>query len=160
MATTNGLQTLDEIRREIDRIDAEMHALLIERSGVIDRLIAIKRAQGGCSAFRPAREASMLRAIVERHAGRLPVDTVEGIWRIIISTFTYVQSPYSVHIDISRGEASIRDSERFHFGFTVPVQPHFGALGVIDSVARSTGDLGMFARRSLEQFRMGSRPHK
>ena len=30
----------------------------------------------------------MLRAIVKRHEGRLPVDTVEGIWRIIISTFT------------------------------------------------------------------------
>ncbi|MDE3177118.1 MAG: chorismate mutase [Pseudomonadota bacterium] len=138
-------KTLDDIRREIDRIDAEMHRLLIERSGVIERLIAIKQAQGGGSAFRPAREASMLRAIVERHEGRLPVDTVEGIWRIIISTFTYVQSPYAVHIDISRGESAIRDSERFHFGFTVPVQPHFGAAGVIDSVARSSGDLGMFA---------------
>jgi chorismate mutase len=137
--------TLDDIRREIDRLDAEMHKLLIERSGVIERLIEIKRAQGGGSAFRPAREASMLRAIVERHQGRLPVDTVEGIWRIIISTFTYVQSPYSVHIDVSRGESAIRDSERFHFGFTVPVVPHFGSVGVIESVARSAGDLGMFA---------------
>jgi chorismate mutase len=139
------LATLDDIRREIDRLDAEMHSRLIERSGVIERLIAIKQAQGGGSAFRPAREASMLRAIVERHEGRLPVDTVEGIWRIIISTFTYVQSPYSVHIDVSRGESAIRDSERFHFGFTVPCQPHFGAAGVIESVARSAGDLGMFA---------------
>jgi chorismate mutase len=145
VATPNALATLDDIRREIDRIDAEMHKLLIERSGVIERLIEIKSAQGGGSAFRPAREASMLRAIVERHQGRLPVDTVEGIWRIIISTFTYVQSPYGVHIDVSRGEAAIRDSERFHFGFTVPVVPHFGAVGVIESVAKSAGDLGMFA---------------
>jgi chorismate mutase len=137
--------TLDDIRREIDRIDAEMHRLLIERSGVIARLIEIKQGQGGGSAFRPAREASMLRAIVERHHGLLPVDTVEGIWRIIISTFTYVQAPYAVHIDISRGESAIRDSERFHFGFTVPVTPHFGAGGVIEAVAKSSGDLGMFA---------------
>jgi chorismate mutase len=139
------LRTLDDIRREIDRIDAEMHKLLIERSGVIERLIEIKKAQGGGSAFRPAREASMLRAIVERHTGRLPVDTVEGIWRIIISTFTYVQAPYAVHIDLSRGESAIRDSERFHFGFTVPLVPHFGAAGVIEAVAKSSGDLGMFA---------------
>jgi len=137
--------TLDDIRREIDRLDAEMHKLLIERSGVIERLIEIKSAQGGGSAFRPAREASMLRAIVERHAGRLPVDTVEGIWRIIISTFTYVQSPYSVHIDISRSRTAIRDSERFHFGFTVPCVPHYSASGVIEAVAHSAGDLGMFA---------------
>jgi len=136
---------LEDIRREIDRIDAEMHRLLIARSNVIERLIEIKKAQGGGSAFRPAREASMLRAIAERHQGLLPVDTVEGIWRIIISTFTFVQSNYSVHIDISRGEAAIRDSERFHFGFTVPCVTHFGAAGVIDAVAKSDGDLGMFA---------------
>jgi chorismate mutase len=136
---------LDAIRQDIDRIDADMHRLLIERSGVIDRLIAIKQRQGGGSAFRPGREASMLRAIVERHKGRLPVDTVEGIWRIIISTFTYVQAPYSVHIDVSRGEQAIHDSERFHFGFTVPRQPHFGSIGVIEAVRQSGGDLGMFA---------------
>src|SRR5271156_1939890 len=122
-----------------------MHRLLIERSGVIDRLIDIKQRQGGGSAFRPAREASMLRAIVERHSGRLPVDTVEGIWRIIISTFTYVQAPYIVHIDASRGETAIRDSERFHFGFTVPRQPHFGSVGVIAAVEAREGDLCMFA---------------
>ncbi len=137
--------TLADLRAEIDRIDAEMHALLIERGRVIDRLIEIKTRQGGGSAFRPAREASMMRAIVKRHRGRLPVDTVESIWRVIISTFTYVQAPYRVHIDVSRGDAGMRDSARFHFGFTVPCVPHLGAQAVIDAVGASGGDLGMFA---------------
>ena len=47
----------------------------------------------------------MMRGLVARHQGLLPLDTVESIWRIIISTFTYVQSPYSVHADISGGDA-------------------------------------------------------
>jgi chorismate mutase len=137
--------TLINLRAEIDRIDAAMHALLMERGHIIDQLIEIKARQGGGSAFRPAREASMMRAIVERHRGRLPLDTVEGIWRIIISTFTYVQAPYSVHVDVSGGDAAMRDSVRFHFGFTVPCVPHFGVAAVIEAVGRSTGDLGMFA---------------
>ncbi len=137
--------TLADLRAEIDRIDAEMHALLIERGRVIDRLIEIKTRQGGGSAFRPAREASMMREIVKRHRGRLPVDTVESIWRVIISTFTYIQAPYSVHIDVSRGDAGMRDSARFHFGFTVPCVPHLGARAVIGAVGASDGDLGMFA---------------
>jgi hypothetical protein len=87
----------------------------------------------------------MMRALAERHRGLLPLDTVEGIWRIIISTFTYVQSPYRVHVDVSRGDAAIRDSARFHFGFTVPCVPHMSALGVIDAVQDAQGDLGMFA---------------
>ena len=87
----------------------------------------------------------MMRAIVERHSGLLPIDTVEGIWRIIISTFTYVQSNYSVHIDVSSGDAAMRDSARFHFGFTVPCVTHIGAGSVIDAVNSASGDLGMFA---------------
>jgi chorismate mutase len=137
--------TLADLRVEIDRIDAQMHELLIERGRVIDRLIEIKTRQGGGSAFRPAREASMMRAIVERHRGRLPLDTVEGIWRVIISTFTYIQAPYSIHADVSGGDAAMRDSARFHFGFTTPCVPHFGAAEVIRAVGDSVGDLGMFA---------------
>ncbi len=142
--TTPPLENLSILREEIDRIDLEMHGLLMQRGKIIDRLIAIKRGQGGGSAFRPAREASMMRALVQRHRGRLPVDTVEGIWRIIISTFTYVQFPYAVHIDVSKDPAAIRDSERFHFGFTVACAPHFSTTGVIEAVRGTAGDLGMF----------------
>ncbi|WAC28435.1 chorismate mutase [Ancylobacter sp. SL191] len=133
------------LRAEIDRIDAGMHALLIERSEIIDRLVAVKRARAaeGGSAFRPAREASMMRMIVDRHRGILPLDTVEGIWRVIISTFTYVQAPYAVHADLASGEAAMRDSARFHFGFTVPFVAHMGAAGVVAAVAGSKGDLGL-----------------
>jgi chorismate mutase len=138
-------ESLAQLRVEIDSIDASMHALLMERGRIIDRLIAIKTRQGGGSAFRPAREAAMMRALAERHEGLLPLDTVESIWRIIISTFTYVQAPYSVHVDISRGDAAMRDSARFHFGFTVPCVPHMSAKGVIGAVAAAAGDLGMFA---------------
>jgi chorismate mutase len=135
---------LGELRVEIDRIDAEVHGLLMARGRIIDRLIAVKARQGGGSAFRPGREAEMMRRLAERHEGLLPLDTVESIWRIIIATFTYVQSNYCVHADISGRDAPMRDSERFHFGFTVPYVPHHGAAGVIEAVARSAGDLGMF----------------
>jgi chorismate mutase len=134
---------LARLRVDIDRIDAEMHRLLMERGEIIDTLIAVKARQGGGSAFRPGREAEMMRRIAGRHGGLLPLDTVEGIWRIIISTFTYVQAHYSVHADISAGDAAMRDSVRFHFGFTVPFEAHQGPTGVIDAVARSGGDLGM-----------------
>jgi chorismate mutase len=135
---------LADLRNEIDRIDEAMHQLLIERGEIIDRLIAVKRSQDtGTSAFRPAREATMMRRLVDRHKGILPLDTVESIWRVIISTFTYVQAPFSVHADLTAGDALIRDSARFHFGFTVPFIPHMGAAGVVAAVSASQGDLGL-----------------
>ncbi|MER2250891.1 chorismate mutase [Methylorubrum podarium] len=139
-----SLDNLAELRAEIDRIDAEMHALLIQRGAIIDRLIAVKRQQGSGSAFRPGREAAMMRRLAERHRGLLPLDTVEGIWRVIIATFTWVQAPFAVHADISAGDAGMRDSARFHFGFTVPYRPHPNCAAVIEAVAGSRGDLGIF----------------
>ncbi len=135
--------SLTELRREIDRIDEAMHALLIERGEIIDRLIAVKKTEESGSAFRPAREADMMRRLVKRHHGNLPLDTAESIWRVIISTFTYVQAPFAVHADLSAGDALMRDSARFHFGFTVPFVPHMGAANVVQAVTASKGDLGL-----------------
>src|SRR4029077_19268659 len=134
---------LAELRAEIDRIDEAMHRLLMQRGEIIGRLIATKKTAESGSAFRPAREADMMRRLVERHAGMLPLDTVESIWRVIIATFTYVQAPFRVHADFSSGESAMRDSERFHFGFTVPVVAHLGAAGVVAAVAAAKGDLGL-----------------
>ena len=135
--------SLAELRKDIDRIDESVHRLLIDRSEIIGRLIAVKKSQESGSAFRPAREAEMMRRLVERHTGLLPLDTVESIWRVIIATFTYVQAPFSVHADLSAGDALMRDSARFHFGFTVPFVPHMGAAGVVQAVSESKGDLGL-----------------
>jgi hypothetical protein len=37
----------------------------------------------------------------------------------------------------------MRDSARFHFGFTVPFISHIGASGVVAAIAASRGDIGL-----------------
>jgi chorismate mutase len=143
MSKTADLPSLAELRAAIDRIDGEMHRLLMERGEIISRLIQVKRTSESGSAFRPAREAEMMRRLVERHQGILPLETAESIWRVIIATFTYVQAPFCLHADLSTGDAAMRDSARFHFGFTVPFVPHMGAAGVVAAVGESKGDLGL-----------------
>jgi chorismate mutase len=143
MSKSPQAPSLADLRKEIDRIDEAMHRLLMERGEIIDRLIAVKDSQEIGSAFRPAREAEMMRRLVKRHKGILPLDTAESIWRVIISTFTFVQAPFSVHADLSAGDALMRDSARFHFGFTVPFVPHMGAAAVVEAVSSSKGDLGL-----------------
>src|SRR5262249_61580381 len=88
--------SLQELRKEIDAIDEGVHRLLMQRGEIIDRLIQAKQTQEVGSAFRPAREADMMRRLVERHRGILPPDTVESIRRGIIATLTYVPAPFSV----------------------------------------------------------------
>ena len=142
--TNDGaIRSLADLRLEIDRVDEAIHALIVERGETIQELIAIKRTQESGSAFRPAREAEMMRRLVQRHRGMLPLDTIESIWRVMIATFTYVQAPYCVHADLSIGDAMMRDAARFHFGFTVPLITHVGAAAVVLAVAASKGDLGL-----------------
>lgn len=141
--TVTDKPSLADLRGEIDRIDEAIHRLLIERGEIIDTLITVKKTQDSGSAFRPAREAAMMRKLVERHHGILPLDTIESIWRVIIATFTHVQAPFSVHADLTPGDAAMRDSVRFHFGFTVPFVPHANATAVVKAVAASKGDLGL-----------------
>src|SRR3974390_1425770 len=140
--------SLAELRQEIDTIDSQVHSLLMQRGDIIDRLIRVKQTQEVGSAFRPARGAEMIRRLVQRHRGILPLDTVESIWRVIISTFTYVQAPFAVHADVSVSEPAMRDSARFHFGFTVPYVAHFSAPAAVEAVARSKGDLALVSATS------------
>jgi chorismate mutase len=144
MADAPQPPALADLRREIDRLDEAMHRLLMERGEIIERLIKAKGTQESGSAFRPGREIDIMRRLAARHGGLLPLDTVESIWRVIIATFTYVQAPYAVHADVSGGDGPMRDSARFHFGYTVPYMPHPSAEAVIEAVAGSRGDLGVF----------------
>ena len=54
MPDSTNPPSLPELRKDIDRIDESMHRLLIERSEIIGRLIAVKKSQESGSAFRPA----------------------------------------------------------------------------------------------------------
>ena len=70
--TTSPPPTLADLRREIDRIDEAMHRLLMERGDIIDTLIATKKTAESGSAFRPAREADIMKRLVrpKAHHGR------------------------------------------------------------------------------------------
>ncbi|CAN1529796.1 Chorismate mutase II, prokaryotic-type [Rhabdaerophilaceae bacterium] len=136
---------LAQLRAEIDRVDAEMHRLFVERGDIVGRVIETKRAAGDTgSAFRPDREAELMRRLILKDPGRWPVDAPENIWRVILATSTYTQVPYCVHADISGGETPIRESVRFHFGFTVPFVAASHASAVIKAVDAAMSDLGVF----------------
>lgn len=150
-APTPANNRLAELRSRIDAIDTEVHALLVERSTIIDELIVAKGTQSGAdetptgAAFRPLREADMMRRLVERHEGSLPMTTVEHIWREIISTFTRLQADYVVHLDGGADPVDMRDAARFYFGFALDLVEEEDANAVVAAVARSTTDLGVIA---------------
>lgn len=138
----DGSDRLAGIRRRIDAIDAEMHRLLIARGAVIDELIGAKGTEASGAAFRPGREAAMMRRLVSRHEGRLPLASVEHIWREIITTFTFMQAPFGVAVAPAADRLAMRDLVRFYFGFSVPLSECASAEEAVARVA-GAGDLAV-----------------
>ena len=143
-----GNRALDGIRAEIDSIDAAMHDLLIRSSAVIDELIAIKGVQTPGTAFRPGREADMMRRFVMRHEGNLPLTTVEHIWREIIATFTAMQAPYSIVSGPAADRQAMRDVVRFYFGFSVPVSDAASNEAALKSTSGKRSQIAVIAADS------------
>lgn len=139
------MASLAALRTRIDALDRAMHLLLIERSEVIDSLIKIKGTSLPGAAFRPGREAQMMRALVQRHRGALPLTTVEHIWREIITTFTRMQAPFALTLEGGKNEARLRDLARFYFGFSVELTLARDAAAIVERIAATGTDLGLLS---------------
>ena len=146
MTATPPAPSLADLRQEIDRIDEAMHRLLMERGTIIDRLIAVKKTSKAGRLRLPARPRGLDDAGARR-ASRGPPAARHGGGHLAgdhRAPSPMSRRSYSVHADISGGDAPMRDSARFHFGFTVPYVTHPSAAAVIEAVAASRGDLGIF----------------
>jgi chorismate mutase len=136
---------LRAVRDQIDMIDEQLHRLLIDRSRVIAELIRMKGVSKPGGAFRPDREADMMRRLVMRHEGPLPLPTIEHILREVISTFTAVQAPYGVVVGPAEDETAMRDLARFYFGFSVPVTALASGEAAVAHVAATGADIAVVA---------------
>ncbi len=126
--------TLEALRREIDAIDEEMHELLMRRTSVVERIGAVKDRQATRVYIRPAREAMILRRLVERHRGRLPASVVVRICREIVAATTLLQGPFSVAVHAPDGSVDYWDLARDHYGSCTQMTLHSTAKSVIRAV--------------------------
>jgi chorismate mutase / prephenate dehydratase len=79
---------LKRIREDIDDIDDAMLALLAKRFAAVEKVREIKAASGAItqSPMRPAREAAILRRLLDAKAENVPGELRIRLWRAIISS--------------------------------------------------------------------------
>jgi chorismate mutase/prephenate dehydratase len=119
---------LRELRQRIDALDEQLLRLVNERAAVARRVGELK---AGAPAYRPEREAQVLRRLQDTNPGPLPPDAVERIFTEIISACRAMEEPLTVAFLGPRGtfseEAAIK-----RFGSSVKAVP----CGSIDEVFR------------------------
>jgi chorismate mutase / prephenate dehydratase len=141
----NGMSP-DKLRDRIEEIDARIHDALTERASAETNLVSAYAATGETlPLFCPERDADLMRQMVERHSGELPLATIEHIWRDIICACTKLGADTAVHLDGSAELIEMLDLARFYFGFSVELIPGSDASDVVGVVADSEGDLGIVA---------------
>jgi len=86
---------LDNVRQEIDRIDRELHELMMRRTEIAFEVAKAKKGSQTAN-FAPGREALVIRKRLKNHKGHLPAVSVSRIWRELISANAALQGKFAV----------------------------------------------------------------
>jgi chorismate mutase / prephenate dehydratase len=115
-------QDLAKLRTELDQIDDSLHDLLMRRAEIVQQVGMVKPDRG--LAFRPGRQATILRRLLARHHGALPPQAIVGIWRELLSATTAMQTSFTVAVYESDAACGFSQIAREQFGALVPVHIH------------------------------------
>tara|TARA_R110002167_G_scaffold91969_3_gene247236 strand:- start:1902 stop:2861 length:960 start_codon:yes stop_codon:yes gene_type:complete len=135
-------RSLDEVRAEIDDIDAQMRDLVIRRMTLISEVSAAKQ-RSGSAALHPSREATIMRNLVQQHAGPPSPAILLRIWREIINSATALQGRLNVAVCAPEKSVGYWDMARNHFGTDTPMTLHHSPLDVLRRMSEERGTVGI-----------------
>lgn len=114
MATT-GSSSLDQLRRQIDQIDDQLHDLIMRRAEIVAAVADVKEADG-ILAYRPGRAAQILRRIVGTHRGPFPRPALVRLWLELLGGTVAMQTEFTIAVADGGW-----DLARDHFGTLAPL---------------------------------------
>lgn len=141
---------LEDIRREIDEIDSGLLDLLEKRIAASAKVRQVKSRSGtlAASPIRPAREALILRRLMDMKSPDVTQDLLVRLWRVILTSSTLSQAPVTAHVSHSLDVSGrLRTLVGDHFCAT-PVITHPDENSVLAHVANLPGDIGVLGSGS------------
>lgn len=131
---------LSALREEINGIDDDIHALLMRRAAIA---ASVRDSKQGGPVWRPAREAQILRRLIDRHEGPFPRTTIVQIWREIVSAMVRLQGEFAVAVYATENNRLCRDMARDHFGAETPLALYSSARAVLTAVQDGSATVGV-----------------
>src|SRR5688572_20431247 len=137
---------LESIRRRIDAVDAQLHALINERAGLARQVGISKHVDGHTVDFyRPEREAEVLHQALERNRrerGPLRDEEILRLFREIMSACLAQQEPLKVGFLGPEGTFT-QQAVLKHFGHSVRALPLISVEECFHEVEAGTADFGV-----------------
>ncbi len=91
---------------------------------------------GKRGAYRPGREASIIRRLLRQHSGALPPQTLVRIWRELLAGTTAMQGPFAVAVCDPDGGTGFTQAAREHFGALTPLRAYGSPAQAMAEVSR------------------------
>lgn len=139
---------LEEMRRKIDTVDAQIQALISERARYAKQVGVVKNGGSeGTSGkavnyYRPEREAQVLRGVLQRNEGPLKDEEMVRLFREIMSACLAQEEPLKV--GYLGPEGTFTQSAVFkHFGHSVRALPLATIEEVFHEVEAGSADFGI-----------------
>jgi chorismate mutase/prephenate dehydratase len=129
---------LERLRQAIDRVDDRILEAINERAKLARAIGTLKVGQ----AYRPEREAQVLRRIKERNPGPLAAETTALLFREIMSVCLALERPITVAYLGPRGTFSERATVK-HFGLAADALPTASIDEVFRAVESGAADFGV-----------------
>src|ERR1700736_1782151 len=115
---------LEGLRQRIDEIEDRLQDLLIERLDIVSRVAAHKQSVGGVAAHQPAREAEIIRRLIDRNAGMFPPATLVRMWRELLAATVRRQGAFAIAVYAGPEALGFWDSARDHYGSHTPMSAY------------------------------------
>jgi chorismate mutase len=152
--------SLSEIRREIDRIDDGILALVAERLAMADRVKRAKAENGGAgeTPLRPAREAAVMRRLIAKAKGQVPAEICFRLWRTLMANVALRQAPLRLHASAGLFASPTAQSMLREFFGEIAFADHPGEAAALKAAAGNPLDLAAVAIDSawVKPFREGA----
>ncbi|MEE9346511.1 MAG: prephenate dehydratase [Methylococcales bacterium] len=129
---------LDNLRRQIDQLDVQLLEIINQRATLAKQVAEVKIASGEDVCFyRPEREVSVLRRVMQNNQGPATDEGVARIFREIMSTCLALEKPLKVAFLGPEGTFTQQAAFQ-HFGQAIQTSP----LASIDAVFREVTTAG------------------
>jgi len=130
-------ESRDEMRRELQSVDRDIHELLMRRSTIVEARLGVSALSASVRASQTAR---ILRSVLARHSGQFPLRALVQIWCDIIFAG---DTQTTLHVFAGEDAAGFRDLARTFFGCTLPIVTHNSAMAVVYACADDPLAIGL-----------------
>ncbi|MDE1932323.1 MAG: chorismate mutase [Alphaproteobacteria bacterium] len=137
-------RSLKTLRRQIDETDTQLHDLLMRRAALVAE-VGVAKQEEHARVEVPVREAEILRRLLGRHSGKLPLGALVRLWRELMGAAIVMQADFSVAVAVPEADPGIWDLARDHYGSQVPMTAYRSPGEVLRALAELRHDSGVIA---------------